>query len=436
PDLPVSQLPLLSPAELPQATTPTEFPAVGGVHQLITTRDDTPAIGTLTYAELHANANRLAHHLTALGARPDTIIAICFDDPADTITAILGIWKAGAAYLPLDPAHPHDRITYQLRNSNTTLIHTTDDILNDLPAGHTRTLTTSDPILNTRPTTDPDTPIHPDQTAYLIYTSGTTGRPKGVTITHRALTNYTQALHIGAPGDTYALLTPATTDFGNTIILAALTTGGTIHTPPAADIATVDHAKIIPSHLASLWPIPLPRKTLILGGETTPPTLAENLTGTVINHYGPTETTIGVLTNTNTNTLGTPLPNNTAHILDDHLQPVPTNVPGHLHISGPQLARGYHNNPTHTAEQFIPNPFTTDGSRLYRTGDRAHRNTDGTITFLGRLDHQIKIRGHRIEPTEIQHALTNHPAITHAIITKNNERLIAYLVCDHTPPTT
>ncbi|WP_203737972.1 AMP-binding protein, partial [Actinoplanes italicus] len=182
-------------------------PAVGGVHELVTTRDDTPAVDDLTYRELHARANRLAHHLKTLGAGTDTVIAICFDDPADTITAILGIWKAGAAYLPLDPAHPHDRTTYQLRHSNTTLLYTTDDILDDLPAGRIRTLTTSDPFLTLHPDTDPDVTVHPDQAAYLIYTSGTTGRPKGVVITHRALTNYATViparLGLGEPGDTY-----------------------------------------------------------------------------------------------------------------------------------------------------------------------------------------------------------------------------------------
>jgi amino acid adenylation domain-containing protein len=435
-DLPVSQLPL---GVEPPATTHAEVPAIGGVHELITTRDDTPAVDDLTYRDLHARANRLAHHLKSLGAGPDTVIAICFDNPADTITAILGVWKAGAAYLPLDPSHPHDRITYQLRHSNTTLIHTTDDILEDLPAGRIRTLTTSDPFLAVHPNTDPDVTVHPDQAAYLIYTSGTTGRPKGVVITHRALTNYATVaparLGLGEPGDTYGLITPATTDFGNTIILAALTTGGTIRTPEpgtitnpvamAAFVPTVDHLKIVPSHLASLWPLPLPRKTLILGGEATPADLARELGGTVVNHYGPTETTIGVLTHTSPDALGTPLPNITAHILDDHLQPVPVGVPGHLHISGPQLARGYHNNPVHTAEQFIP---SAGGERLYRTGDLARYNTDGTIAYLGRTDHQIKIRGHRIEPGEVQLTLTNHPAVAHAVVTEHDGRLIAYLV--------
>ncbi|WP_219539964.1 AMP-binding protein, partial [Nonomuraea guangzhouensis] len=200
----------------------------------------------------------------------------------------------------------------------------------------------------------------------------------------------------------------------------------------------IDHYKIVPTHLNALTHTTpphtlLPHHTLILGGEATTPTHLHNLlthttTQTIHNHYGPTETTIGTITTpltTTPPTLGTPLPNTTAHILDSHLSPVPVGVAGELHIGGTGLARGYHNQPALTAQRFIAAP---EGQRLYRTGDQTRRHANGHIHFLGRNDHQIKLRGHRIEPAEIEHTLTTHPTITNALITLHHDRLIAYLV--------
>ena len=366
----------------------------------------------------------------------------------------------------MDPAHPAERLAYLLADSRTSLIITTSDIGDDLPAGRTPTLTLDDrftpALLSLHPTTPPDLTHHPLQAAYLIYTSGSTGQPKAVTITHHNLINYLTVtpprLSIGQPEASYALLQNTVTDFANTILFTSLTTGGTLHIPPA-DTATdpqhlaaylaehpIDHYKIVPSHLAALTHATnpaalLPRLTLTLGGEAIAPAdlhkLHQHTTGQIINnHYGPTETTIGTLTTPLAATsspqpapLGTPIPNTTAHILSPHLDPQPPGIPGELHISGPGLARGYHNRPALTAERFIAAP---NGERLYRTGDRAHHHPNGPIHFHGRTDHQIKLRGYRIEPAEIQHTLTTHQAITTALITLHHDRLIAYLVpSDH-----
>ncbi|WP_345144881.1 amino acid adenylation domain-containing protein, partial [Dactylosporangium darangshiense] len=473
PDQPVSRLAVLSAAE-PELlagwnATDAVLPALNGVHALFeaqaTRSPDTAAVVTddglvVTYAQLNTQADQLAGQLTGLGVGAETVVGLCLDHGVDTITAILAVWKAGGAYLPLDPTHPIERLAYMLADSGTAVLVTTNALLDDLPAGRLPTVILDNPTTTTIPNGQPR--VHPSQAAYIIYTSGSTGRPKGVIATHHSLINYTLAIPnrtgTGRPGGRYALLQPATTDFGNTIILAALSTGGSLHLPDPdrttdpGYLATflhthhIDYLKIVPSHLAALTtdhPLPelLPGDTLILGGERTPTTLAadlENLPVQLINHYGPTETTIGVSTHTGSHTgatIGRPIANTRAHILDRHLNPVPIGTTGELHIAGAGITRGYLHQPARTAERFIPNPFAGDGSRLYRTGDLAYHRPDGQLEYLGRTDHQIKIRGHRIEPAEIQTALTTHPAITTAIVTEHDQQLTAYLIAaDGMPP--
>ncbi|WP_345144814.1 amino acid adenylation domain-containing protein, partial [Dactylosporangium darangshiense] len=472
PDQPLSRLPILSTGEQGLLAgwnaTNAVLPALNGVHALFeaqaTRSPDTAAVVTddglvVTYAQLNARADQLASQLTGLGVGAETVVGLCLDQGVDTITAILAVWKAGGAYLPLDPTHPIERLAYMLADSGTAVLVTTNALLDDLPAGRLPTVILDNPTTTTIPNGQPR--VHPGQAAYIIYTSGSTGRPKGVIATHDSLINYTLAIPsrtgTGRAGGRYALLQPATTDFGNTIILAALSTGGSLYLPDPdrttdpGYLATflhthhIDYLKIVPSHLAALTtdhPLPelLPGDTLILGGERTPTTLAadlEDLPVQLINHYGPTETTIGVTTHTGSHTgatIGRPIANTRAHILDRHLNPVPIGTTGELHIAGAGITRGYTGQPAQTAERFIANPFADDGSRLYRTGDLARWQPNGHLEYLGRADHQVKIRGHRVEPAEIQHALTAHPHITTAVVTVHDQQLTAYLIADGVPP--
>jgi amino acid adenylation domain-containing protein len=463
----LSELTLLSAAEQQQFgswnDTRAALPSVSGVHELVPVDSDAVAVvgpdSALTYTQLDQRANRLAHHLINLGVRTETVVALCLDDGIDTITAMLAIWKAGAAYLPLDAGFPTERLSYMLHDSRTAVLITSHTTRDDLPAGRTPTLLINDPVLTAHPATSPTVSVDPDQCAYVIYTSGSTGQPKGVQVTHRGLINYATAIpeRIGRR-NSYLLLQTAVTDFANTTILTALTTGATLHLPDP-DTATdpdkirayldqhpIDTLKIVPSHLTALIRETdrpedlLPRHTLILGGEATPPGLITRLeqiaSGVrILNHYGPTETTIGAtthpITEPGTPPIGTPIANTRTYVLDTHLNPVPTAVTGELYIAGAGLARGYHNRPALTAERFIPDPFADDGTRLYRTGDRARQRDDGTIDFLGRVDHQVKIRGHRIETTEIQAALNTHPGINTAVVVTtggDDPRLVAYLM--------
>ncbi|MFG2169750.1 amino acid adenylation domain-containing protein, partial [Micromonospora chersina] len=437
PDRPVSQLSLFDSTE-PDTTFP--LPPVNTVLDLINHDSDTPALiytdQTLSYRDLHHRSNQLAHHLRQQGCGPETVVALPLERGFDLVIAILAIWKTGAAYLPLDPHHPEAR--------NQHMITTSQAITPNLAA---------DPTL---PTTAPTTTIHPDQAAYVIYTSGTTGNPKGVVNTHRGLLNrltwmqHTYPLH---PGDTVLHKTPTTFDVSVWELIWPLTTGATtVIAEPGrhADLHHLHHllhthhittTHFVPSllhhfvqHLPPQPPLPHLRD-IISSGEPLPPADVTALyqhhpTLTIHNLYGPTEASIDVThwtcprNNTTHIPIGHPIHNTHIHLLDKHLQPVPPGVTGEIHIAGTGLARGYHHQPALTAERFIPNPFTP-GERLYRTGDLARHDTTGTIHYLGRTDHQLKIRGQRIEPAETEAALTQHPNIKTAIVTTHHDRLIA-----------
>ncbi|MFD0574850.1 non-ribosomal peptide synthetase, partial [Dactylosporangium darangshiense] len=310
PDQPVSRLAVLSAAERELLAswnaTDAVLPAVNGVHALFEAQaarsPDTAAVVTddglvVTYAQLNARADQLASQLTGLGVGAETVVGLCLNRGIDTITAILAVWKAGGAYLPLDPAHPAERLAYMLSDSGAAMLITTG-ALRDRTESSLPAVVLDDPTTATIPNGQPRQRVHPEQAAYVIYTSGSTGRPKGVIATHHGLINYTLAIPTrtgtGRPGGQYALLQPATTDFGNTIILAALSTGGSLYLPDPdrtidpGYLATflhthhIDYLKIVPSHLAALTtdhPLPelLPGDTLILGGERTPTTLAADL---------------------------------------------------------------------------------------------------------------------------------------------------------------
>ncbi|MGW3659590.1 amino acid adenylation domain-containing protein [Streptomyces sp. NPDC005151] len=423
------------------------------------------------YRELEARANRLAHHLRGLGVGPETVVGLCLPRGIDMVAAILGVWRAGAAYLPLDPAYPAAQLGQMIAGSRAMALVGTAEVLDDMPTtGRTHTVALDDPAvaatLAAHPATAPEVRVEPGHLAYVIYTSGSTGRPKGVAVTHGALANYVvhvpPRLGFGAAGARYALLQPATTDLGNTVLFASLTTGGVLHVLDTAAVADplavtgylarhqIDYVKMVPSHLEALgasgdlsWL--LPRKTLVLGGEAAPAGWVGQLLDAaadlpVLNHYGPTETTIGIVTGRldagavagGAVPIGTPVPNMALYVLDDALQPVPDGAPGELYAAGAQLARGYVGRPGLTAERFVACPYE-NGARMYRTGDRARWNAAGALEYLGRTDEQVKIRGFRVEPGEVRAVLGAHPAVGQAAVVvrediPGDKRLVAYVV--------
>ncbi|MFG2169752.1 non-ribosomal peptide synthetase, partial [Micromonospora chersina] len=350
-----------------------------------------------TYQQLAENSDQLAHRLHALGITTGHLVALHMPRNTDLITAMLAVLKTGAAYLPIDITTPPARVTQLLHDAHPSIVLTNLDIPD-------------------APTTTLPTPL-PDQPAYLIYTSGSTGNPKGVLVPHRNLTALitatTREYQFG-PHDTWTLFHSPAFDFAVWEIWGPLLTGGrlviTDHTtsrdPNAlADLLTRHHVTILnqtPSAFAQLTPPTSHHiRMVILGGEKLETHhLHHHWTDTtLINMYGITETTIHVTHTPITDpiTIGQPLPNYRIHLLDHHLQPVPPGTPGEIHVAGTGLAHGYHHQPALTAERFIPNPFTP-GQRLYRTGDRARLLPNGNLQYLGRTDHQLKIRGHRIEP--------------------------------------
>jgi amino acid adenylation domain-containing protein len=425
----------------------------------------------LTYGALNDRANLLAHHLRGLGAGPEQLVALCTGRSVGTIVAILGILKCGAAYLPLEPAHPPERLRAILEDSGAAVLITDLSLLNRLPQ------TTAEVIcldrdwaaIESESDIEPPQLARPENIAYVIYTSGSTGRPKGVAVEHRQLLNYIRAIESRfsfRPEATFALVSTFAADLGHTVIYPALCGGGTLHvisqdkaTDPAglADYFLRHHIeflKIVPSHLAALTrevePLALlPGKGLILGGEACPWELTKRLQAVsggrrILNHYGPTETTVGVLTydlaasedvgESKTLPLGRPVPNTEVYLLDSRLELEPVCAMGELYVGGSSVSRGYWRRPEQTAERFLPDPFSeTPGSRLYKTGDVGRFRSDGNVQFSGRVDDQVKVRGYRIELGEIEAALREHPAVQEAVVLappdrRGENRLVAYVV--------
>ncbi|MFG2379263.1 amino acid adenylation domain-containing protein, partial [Streptomyces sp. NPDC048504] len=476
----LSQVGVLAPAERAQVLTGWNDTAAEPAGELVPelfaaqaarTADATAVVssgGSVSFAELDGRANRLAHYLRAQGVGAESVVGLCLPRGVETVTGMLAVWKAGAAYLPIDPGQPAERIAFVLGDSRAVLTLTTEEILEELPAGRHR-LVAVDGImvaaqLTAAPPTAPDVDLWAQQVAYVMYTSGSTGRPKGVAVTHGALANYVTSVParvgFGTPGGRYAVLQAQATDLGNTVVFASLTTGGELHvldaetvTDPIAVAAyltehRIDFLKAVPSHVAALGPDgALPARALVLGGEAASPALVGELLAmagdrAVFNHYGPTETTIGVATTRLTPDraasgvipVGTPTANTRLYVLDATLEPVPQGVVGELYVAGAQLARGYTGQPGLTAERFVACPFA-NGERMYRTGDRARWTPDGQVVFAGRVDEQTKIRGFRVEPGEVRAVLDAHPQTTRAAVVAREDipgevRLVAYVVTD------
>ncbi|MEW2167700.1 non-ribosomal peptide synthase/polyketide synthase [Streptomyces sp. NPDC007084] len=467
PDRPLGTLPLLSGQEIRQVTrdwnTTTARPVTDAPHPYLFQDRAARTPGALAlvaggerldYGTLNARANRLAHHLIALGAGPEHLVALRLPRTADMITAILAVWKSGAGYLPLDPALPEERVRLLLDDARPTLV-LDEAALAAVPEG----------LPDTDPTdADRHAPLDPLHTAYVIHTSGSTGRPKGVAVPHRALTHLLAAHRAGfvaeAGGGPLRVALTASFSFDTSLEgVLLLADGHPLHLvdeatrmDPAALVEyvvahRVDFLDLTPSYLRQLLPAGLltdPRhrpRVLMLGGEAIGPALWRELGAhpevAAYNFYGPTECTVDALScrieGTGRPLVGRPLPHTRAYVLDDRLQPVPPGVGGELYLAGEQVARGYTQRPGLTAARFLPDPYGPPGTRMYRTGDLARWTADGRLDYLGRADDQVKVRGHRIEPGEIEAALQDLPEIAAAAVlavpdAHGHLRLAAYAV--------
>ena len=416
-----------------------------------------------SYHDLNCRANQLAHLLLAHGIGPEHIVGLCLERSPDLLIALLAILKTGAAYLPLDPRYPTQRLAFMLADAHASLLLTHQSWLQHhaLPETTTlclETLSGEHDEARSYSLANPHPPLLPENLAYVIYTSGSTGQPKGVAITHRsACALLTWAQRVFAPALLRGMLASTSICFDLSVfeLLLPLSSGGTVllvddllHLPgtPAAQALTL--LNTVPSVLAAFLaaaPLPPTLRTVTLAGETLPADLLHRLyalpaIAQVYNLYGPSEdttySTCALLAPTATDPLpiGHPIANSQAYVLDPQGQPVPIGVVGELYLGGAGLARGYLGQPALTAERFLPDPFSgAPGARLYRTGDLVRCLPDGTLVFLGRADSQVKLRGYRIELGEIEAVLRQHASVRAAVValredTAGDRRLVAYVV--------
>lgn len=424
----------------------------------------------LTYSELNTRANQLAHYLIKLGVGPDVIVAICIERSLEMLVGLLAILKAGGAYVPLDPVYPKEHLAFMLEDARTNLILTQSPFLKYIATVNARAILLDaelEVLIANEKIRNPDVRIYPDNLAYVIYTSGSTGRPKGVMVCHRGICNYLQWRHDYFPlTDADRLLQKASFSFDDSVweFFEPLMVGARLvlaqpgaQGDPSYLTRVIEEQKITAvSFVPSMLRVFLKEdklqqcKTLrrvTTGGETLSVDMQESffklLDADLYNGYGATEATIASTfwackksQIQSVVPIGRPIANTKIYLLNSRLEPVPIGVQGELYIGGAGLARGYLNNPDLTAARFIPNPFNTmSGSVIYKTGDLARYQSDGTIEFLGRIDDQVKIRGYRIELGEIEAVLRTHPAIDSAVVVVQEDEpetkhLVVFLVAE------
>jgi amino acid adenylation domain-containing protein len=480
PERRLSELPILSEAERHQLlvawnATRVDFPHTATLPALfeaqVARSPDASAVRgdgqTLTYRELDHRANQLAHHLRTLGVGPDVPVGLCLARSPALVIGMLGILKAGGAYVPLDPSYPAARLAFMLKDTRAPVLLTEAPLLAQLPAhaGHVLCLDRDSAAIATQPATDPPGTATAENLAYIIYTSGSTGTPKGVMVEHRAVVNYMEWMRRTFDfdhRDSVLQKTPISFDAATWEFFAPLLNGGRLvmlpsdaHRDPTAIVrALCEHevttVQLVPSLLRLVAQEALlaacgTLTRVFSGGEALPGAVAQSVFercgARLYNLYGPTETCIYSLSwecrpddARATVPIGRPIANTRVYVLDEYRQPVPVGVAGELYIGGEGLARGYWKRPELTAERFVPDPFAQrPGARMYRSGDRARYQPDGNIEFLGRLDHQLKLRGFRIEPGEIEAVLARHGGVGEALVLLREDvpgdaRLVAYVV--------
>jgi amino acid adenylation domain-containing protein len=424
----------------------------------------------LTYRELDQRANRLAHHLRRIGVGPEVRVGVCLERGPELVVALLGVLKAGGAYVPLDPAYPAERTAFVLDDSAVPVVLTRSGLTAGLPARGARIVRVDEEAeaLAAGPLHAPPGAPHPESAAYVLYTSGSTGRPKGVVVSHGALGAHAAAAAAAyglGPGDRVLVFAAISFDPSLEQLLAPLVAGAAVAFRGARPWSPAELADAVErlgltvvnpptAYWHALAADDAARRRLrarvrlvVAGGEALQPATVvawhrDPGAGELANAYGPTE---GVVTATLHPTragdgeggrvpIGTTLGGRVARVLDTRMCPVPDGVPGELCLGGPVLARGYQGLPGLTAERFVPDPYAAaPGARLYRTGDRARRRADGTLEYLGRLDEQVKVRGFRVEPGEIEAALAGHPGVAGCAVVVREDgagdaRLVAYVV--------
>jgi amino acid adenylation domain-containing protein len=414
---------------------------------------------TLSYAELDARSSRLARVLLSMGAGPERIVAIALPPSAELITAILAVVKAGSAYLPIDPDYPPGRVSQILADARPGLVITVSEVA-AVTAGYPARRLVLDSIgqaaaIARQDDTTPRVPLSPGHPAYVIYTSGSTGRPKGVVVTHAGLAGLlaSQLDQLGVgPGSRVLQFASPAFDASVWEICMALLSGGTLVLPPdgRVDVLTsphraiagqrVSHVTLPPSALALLPPQALAGvRTLVAAGETLAGDVAAKWSGqcTMINGYGPTESTVCATMSTPlsgkaTTPIGWPVTGLGVFVLDPWLRPVPPGTTGELYVAGSGLARGYLGRPALTGERFVAARTGGPGQRMYRTGDLARWTQADGVHYVGRLDDQVKVRGFRVEPAEIEAFLAAHPSVSEAAVVADarsagDKRLLAYV---------
>ena len=437
---------------------------------------------SLTYRELNDRANQLAHYLHSFGVKPDGIVGVYLERSLDAIVGILGVLKAGGAYLPLDPIYAKERLAFMLEDAGVRVLLTQAELKAEMPAQNNISVICLDAEWQTiaqQNKSNPDRAVGPENLAYIIYTSGSTGKPKGVMVQHQSLANYTQAASVEygiKAGDRILQFASLSFDASAEEIYPCLTQGATLVLRgnsmldsissflqkcrewqiTVLDLPTAYWRELTARLSTEKAEFPPSVRLTIIGGETA---LSASLNQwqkcvsekvRLVNTYGPTETTIvatwcdslpsapsapsAVKNSAKTLPIGRPIPNARTYVLDANLQPVPIGVPGELYIGGAGVSRGYINRSDLNREKFIPDPFSSkQGVCLYKTGDLVRYLPDGNLEFLDRTDRQVKIRGFRIELGEIESALSQHPDVQEAVILAREEdsgdkRLIAYLV--------
>jgi amino acid adenylation domain-containing protein len=422
----------------------------------------------LTYRDLNARANQLAHHLLRLGVKPDSRVGICVNRSPEMMVGLLGIMKAGAAYVPLDPTYPRERLEFMLEDGGASVLVTQESLLESLSSQQAKVICIDRDwtSISQESVENPRTAVTPASLSYVIFTSGSTGRPKGVQLEHRNVVNFINSVRrLFALNERDVYLGVASMSFDASVLdfYLPLSVGARL---VIVDVDTSRDARALAetmsrSGVSAMHATPSTWRSLIdtgwrgdatlkifSGGEALPWDLAKELLpccSGLWNLYGPTETAVysaihKISATDGTVLVGRPVDNTQIYILDLHQQPTSIGVQGEICIGGAGVARGYLNRPELTAEKFVPNPFINAlGARMYRTGDLGRYRTDGIIQCLGRVDHQVKLRGFRIELGEIEAVLMQHPGIRHAVTdvrasSTGEKRLVGYFVPDAKAP--